>query len=306
MPVRAALCCLALCLVTRGALAESCRPAEMRTLGPGAYLRAGEPGPAFRQPNLANAGLIVGERCAAVIDSGGSPEEGEALLCALRELSDRPPCYLILTHHHPDHVLGALAFQRAGVKTVGHARLSSALDNNREFYRQRFAENGVELDPAAVVLPELEVEPGEPLSLDLGGRRLLLTAHPPAHTDNDLSVYDPSAATLWLGDLLFLDHIPVLEAGSRGWLEQLTELRRQPAARAVPGHGPVTAWPDAAASTERYLRGLRSAVRRLLDDGATLEDAYRQAERHPTGGWQLADEFHKRNFGRVFAEMEWE
>ena len=80
--------------------------------------------------------------------------------------------------------------------------------------------------------------------LDLGGRRLMLEAHPTAHTDNDVSVFDQASGTLWLADLLFMERIPVIDGSLLGWLEVLETVQGWPAQRVVPGHGPASApWP---------------------------------------------------------------
>ncbi|MDD4907359.1 MAG: MBL fold metallo-hydrolase, partial [Methylobacter tundripaludum] len=51
---------------------------------------------------IANLGFIVGQKCVAVIDSGGNPEQGSALKQAVTETTNTPICYVINTHVHPD------------------------------------------------------------------------------------------------------------------------------------------------------------------------------------------------------------
>src|SRR5690606_13127397 len=107
-----------------------------------------------------------------------------------------------------------------------------------------------------------------------GGRRLQLTAHPAAHTDADLTVYDEATGTLWLGDLLFVERVPVIDGSLNGWLAVMEQLRGQPARRAVPGHGPSSvAWPGALAAQEAYLSGLRDGLRKIIAAGGTIEQA---------------------------------
>ena len=64
------------------------------------------------------------------------------------------------------------------------------------------------------MLPDLPVH--GTVSLDLGERRIDVEAHPTAHTDNDLTVFDYRTGTWFLGDLLFMGHVPALDGRLKG------------------------------------------------------------------------------------------
>lgn len=284
--------------------------ATLAAIAPGLYLHRGvleEWGPG-NGGDVANAVVVVGTRCAAVIDSGGTADGGRQLLAALRGLTPLPVCYVINTHAHPDHVFGNVAFAalEPAPRFVGHRRLPAALAARGGTYlnalRRDFGPEAAE--STRVIAPDLLVD--DRLELDLGGRRLSLRAWPTAHTDADLSVLDDASRTLILGDLLFVDHLPVVDGRLKGWLAVLDELRGWQVERVVPGHGaPSTAWPGALDAQQRYLRQLQADVRRALKEGLTLGQAVaRIAPDHP--GWRLQDAFHARNVTAAYAELEWE
>lgn len=301
-----------LLLALAGGAASAQAAAGLREIAPGVYLRPGVHaawGPDNREP-VANGGFIVGERCVAVIDPGGSLAEGRALKAALRRVTPLPVCHVIDTHAHPDHALGNAAFAEPGEAPapgfVGHHRLPAALAARGPYHLAALRQAGApDAGSTQLVAPGRLVQ--EQLELDLGGRRLLLRAWPTAHTDADLTVLDRKTGTLWLGDLLFEGHLPVLDGRLSGWLEVLARLRAEPVRLAVPGHGePAGDWPTPLEPQARYLGRLREDTRAALRVRQPLEEAVRRIAPADGARWQLVDEFHRRNVGAAYAELEWE
>lgn len=256
---------------------------------------------------IANIGFIVGKTCVAVIDSGGSPAQGKQLKQSIQKITSLPICYVINTHVHPDHIFGNSAFKQiSNIKFVGHTKLARAMAERGAFYIARSEEQvGVKLDKRDIVIPTLTVT--NTLTLDLGGRTLVLTAYPTAHTDNDLSVLDKKTNTLWLSDLLFVGHLPVLDGSLQGWLAEIKKLGQRQFDVVIPGHGPIVRdWPEGIQAEKHYLQYLQKVVRSKIQQGVFLEDVLQTVSYPDKHQWQLFNDFHKKNLSSAYAELEWE
>ncbi|AMK75547.1 MULTISPECIES: quinoprotein relay system zinc metallohydrolase 2 [Methylomonas] len=255
---------------------------------------------------IANIGFIVGEQCVAVIDSGGSPQQGLALRNTIRQVTAKPVCYVINTHVHPDHIYGNIAFKEPGVQFVGHHKLARAMATRGDHYLGRAAELlDIQVNQDNIIPPDIQVS--DSMTLNLGNRELVLTAHPSAHTDNDLSVYDKATDTIWLADLLFLEHIPVIDGSIKGWLAEMGRLEKNHYKLVVPGHGHlVKDWPASMQPQKAYLTDLAAEVRAMIKQGKTLEQAVNTVGLPAKKNWQLFEQFHRKNVTIAFAELEWE
>ncbi|HKX40600.1 MAG TPA: quinoprotein relay system zinc metallohydrolase 2 [Burkholderiaceae bacterium] len=275
---------------------------------PGVYVHAGaveDWGP-DNGGDVANLGFVVGSRCVAVIDTGGTPQVGQRWRAAVERATHLPICYVFDTHAHPDHVLGNAAFAGPETRFVASAKFNAAMAAREPYYLRALARDfGIEVTHDAVVYPTIAVDGTQ--EFDLGDRVLVAQSWPTAHTDNDLTVYDRSTRTLFASDLLFVQHIPVVDGKLRGWLRAMPQLAQIDAALIVPGHGPLrSGGPDAWKPQQEYLETLLRETRAALKSGKTLSQAVASVATEAASHWQLAERFHRRNVTAAYAELEWE
>jgi len=224
--------------------------------------------------NIVNTGFIVTDSGVVVIDSGPSKRYGEALRRAIAATTDKPVIQLLLTHHHPDHVLGNQAF---GDVPIG------ALAGTTDLLRQQgdaMAENlyrmvGDWMRGTEVVLPNRVLEPGV---LEVGGHRLRLLSLS-GHTGADLAILDENTGVLFAGDLVFYERALTTpnSPGLGVWLKDLDTLQALPWKQIVPGHGPVATDARPFAQMRDYLGWLDG----LMRDGAARGDDMAEMIRRP-------------------------
>ena len=258
------------------------------------------------QGAIANIGFIVGNHCVAVIDTGGNPEQGRQLKNTIKKVTSVPICYVINSHVHPDHIYGNTAFKKPGVKFIGHSKLARAMQMRSAYYVSKANDQlAINLSEKDIILPDVNVN--KQMELDLGRRKLIITAHPTAHTDNDLSIFDKKTNTMWLSDLLFLRHIPVIDGSIKGWINELEKLENREFNVVVPGHGPIVKnWPMGMKPELSYLKMLLEEIREKIRQGIYLEQAVKTVGLSAKSKWLLYDQFHKKNITSSFAELEWE
>jgi quinoprotein relay system zinc metallohydrolase 2 len=299
---------LALLLALVFALPAPAAPLAMAEIAPGIFVHAGLPeqASAGNDDAIANVGFIIGDEAVMVIDPGGSANEGEQLHAAIRAVTSRPIRYVVLTHVHPDHIFGAVAFRADHPDFIGHARLPGALAQRGDYYVKTLRRDlGAAAAGSEIVVPTHLVAARE--EIDLGNRTIDIRAHGPAHTDNDLTLYDRRTATLWLGDLLFVERIPVIDGSLVGWIGEIEALKRVTAQRAVPGHGPASVvWPAGAEAELRYLRAVLIDTRAALRQDIDIAEAPRHVALEERGNWLLFDDYHARNVTAAYKELEWE
>jgi cyclase len=252
--------------------------------------------------------LVTGEGV-LVMDSGNDPAEGQWVVEKIKEKTDKPIKYVVLTHHHFDHSLGLLGFPN-DVSVIAHSNcaqniskfcetqfkwyLETGLPGQIEESKQKIAklkkENSPdvkkeeeELKKLTQTLEDLRkkqlIYPGitfeKKLTLTMGKEKIEIIYPGPAHTNGDSLICIPGRKVIIMGDVLFYGYIPYIDwqAGSdtQNWIECLDKLSQWDIEKVVPGHGEVTD-KSAFAQKKRYLTDLRKSVEEAMEKGLSLEE----------------------------------
>lgn len=284
---------------------------------PGApiYFSVGNPGiPAKEnEGNTSNAGFVVTPDGVVVFDALGTPSLGWMLLQKIKEITDRPIRYVVVSHYHADHIYGLQAFKdHTGAVIVAEERASEYHDQTAdERAAERLDQRRQALFPwvdrnTKVVAPDMTYS--ERATIVLGGKRFVLFYAGPAHSSSDAMMMVEPDGVLFAGDIVQNGRIPFMNSGdvdTTKWLLALDEVEKLNPRFIIPGHGQAsTEAKEAIAFTRDYIRFVRAAMREAVESWTDFDVAY---ERTDWSKYENVLAFKNNNRGnayRIFLEME--
>lgn len=193
-------------------------------------------------PAVPNVGIIVGGRAALVVDTGLGPPNGATVLAVAQKLAGTRELYLVTTHVHPEHDLGAQAFpattrlirSTAQIKDIGEFGLRLA-----KVFASRSPVHAALLKDADFRKADITFE--EAYSLDLGGVQVQILAMGANHTRGDTAIWITPDRILFAGDIAMKAQPAFASpySSSRQWRASLDKLEALKPALVVPSHGPT-------------------------------------------------------------------
>ena len=225
---------------------------------------------------IANLGLIVGDENILVVDAGPSKILARKLIASIKNISNKPIRYLILTHRHFDHAFGIEAFKELNtiiymskkefyyLKKDGPAIFNN-LVKNRGFKNTGVNFNNIEENDINFLEDEK--------ILDLGNRKVLIKNLGAAHTMGDIIIYDYKTKTYFVGDLLFKGRAAAFtDANLIEWRKKINFFSKEPWKIIIPGHGEVIKKKDDLNDTLLWLKFVQKSIERSLENGDMLSE----------------------------------
>lgn len=226
-------------------------------------------------PPKDNNGVIIGEKCALVIDAGINGVISRQIQELAGQLTEKPIRYLVNTTYHGDHTFGNYAFPDEVTVISSRQNIASMRDLAYE-KEMRFGNLRGDQDALADVTtwrqPDIVFD--RYCAIDLGKKIVELWHFGPGNAPGDTLVYVPEAKVAWTGNFLMRAGIcPVLlEGGPLPYLKTLQAVKETlEITTIVPGHGPVGEGPAALDALIGYLQELDQRVRADIRAGMSLE-----------------------------------
>jgi glyoxylase-like metal-dependent hydrolase (beta-lactamase superfamily II) len=256
----------------------SAKEQTLEVLADGVYALTAEGDP--------NIGAIEGADFLVCFEALATPVAARKWLARLREHTDKPVRYLVLSHYHAVRVLGASAFDAEVI--VAHEKTRALVaergkeDWESEFARMPRLADGADSVPG-LTWPTLTFS--DRMTIDLGGERgdLVLQYCGRGHTEGDIVAWLPRHRILFAGDLVEAEAaLYTGDAFHREW--STTTLDRVAALGAemlVGGRGGVSRGTSAVGSaidqTRYFLQVLIREVTGVQRRGGTLRDAFERS-----------------------------
>jgi glyoxylase-like metal-dependent hydrolase (beta-lactamase superfamily II) len=228
-----------------------------------------------------NTGIIIGDDAVLVADTQATPAMAADVIRRIREVTDKPIKYVVLTHYHAVRVLGASAYQPqqilASQDTYDLIVERGEQDKASEIGRFPRLFQNVETVPAGMTWPTITFS-GK-MTLWLGKLEVQLLQLGRGHTKGDTVVWLPGEKALLSGDLVEFGATPYAgDAYFKDWPQTLNNLAALQPKALVPGRGAALTTPEDVArglqDTRDFIADVYSNVQKGVAAGKDLNAVY--------------------------------
>jgi glyoxylase-like metal-dependent hydrolase (beta-lactamase superfamily II) len=246
-----------------------------------------------------NTGVIVGDDAVMVIDTQATPVMAQDVIKHIRQVTDKPIRYVVLSHYHAVRVLGASAYEPEHViasrDTYDLIVERGEQDKASEIGRFPRLFRNVESVPPGLTWPTITFSGA--MSIWLGKLEVQLLQVGRGHTKGDTIAWLPEQKILFSGDLVEFDATPYAgDAYFQDWPHTLDKLAAMKPRALVPGRGAALTTPDAVAAglkgTRDFIADVWASVQSGVAAGKDLNAVYKQTLerlRPKYGHWVIFD-----------------
>ncbi|RZL85997.1 MAG: MBL fold metallo-hydrolase [Variovorax sp.] len=246
-----------------------------------------------------NTGIIIGDDAVLVADTQATPAMAADVIRRIREVTDKPIKYVVLTHYHAVRVLGASAYQPqqiiASQDTYDLIVERGEQDKASEIGRFPRLFSNVETVPPGMTWPTMTFT-GK-MTLWLGKLEVQLLQLGRGHTKGDTVVWLPGEGALLSGDLVEFGATPYAgDAYFKDWPQTLNNVAALQPKVLVPGRGAALTTPEEVAKglseTRDFIADVYANVRQGVAAGKDLNAVYKDtfaALKPKYGHWVIFD-----------------
>jgi glyoxylase-like metal-dependent hydrolase (beta-lactamase superfamily II) len=253
-----------------------------------------------------NLSFIVTGDGVVVVNGGAAYVLAKALHDEIRQITDQPVKLVINENGQGHAMLGNSYWVDQGVPVLAHEDAAAEFEDRSHAILERM--KGYNRDKAEGTRIQGPTETfADRKVIEMGSFRIEVLWIGPAHSPGDISVWLPDEKLVIAGDMAFHERLPPIfdETDTAGWLESWEKFEALGALYVIPGHGHPTNIDQVRRYTKDYLVYLRGKIKKLIDSGGGLEDAY-YVDQSPFAHLDTFEELAKRNAGRVYEQMEFE
>ncbi|MDQ0611864.1 MBL fold metallo-hydrolase [Variovorax sp. W1I1] len=229
-----------------------------------------------------NTGIVIGDASVLVADTQATPAMAADVVRRIREVTDKPIKYVVLTHYHAVRVLGAAGYGAEHILASQDTRdlivERGEADKASEIGRFPRLFQNVETVPPGLTWPTMTFT-GK-MTLWLGKLEVQLIQLGRGHTKGDTVVWLPGEKTLLSGDLVEFGATPYAgDAYFQDWPQTLDNIAALKPAALVPGRGAALTTPAEVAEgltgTRNFISDVYASVQEGVKAGRDLNTVYK-------------------------------
>lgn len=272
-----------------------------------------------------NISFLVTDEGVLLVDAGTEPNAVDKIEKYIKSITGKPIKYLVFTHYHLDHTLGARGFNE-NFKVIGNENISKNLIRREKEYldvyckvelpseiqkakyetdslkkindpkwkdsQANYERLTTELEDAKktkIVLPDITFK--DEMKIFLGNDTINLKFPGNTHTNCSILVEFSNQNAIAAGDFFFYKHLPFIDynakCNTKNWIDQLKNISSTNFKYVIPGHGKLTSGKEFLDEAQ-YLTDLRNAVQSCISNNRTISEAQNEIkmEKYSSYGFQ--------------------